>query len=200
MRTFVAVEMPTAVRQVLAEVAQRLARSLADAQLANLVRWTTPQNLHLTLRFLGETSDAQRLSVEHELASRLPAQPACPLALHQLGCFPNWRRPNIIWVDFSGASAELMRVQTAVEGAVQAAGFAAETRPFTPHLTIGRIARDASPSARQQLGEHIQRAQTRCAALLAAVHFTVSAVAFIQSDLRPSGPVYTTLASYSLKG
>jgi 2'-5' RNA ligase len=200
LRTFVAVDMPAAVRQVLVDVQQRVAHSLADAQIANLVRWTAPQNLHLTLRFLGETGDAQQLLVARELAGRLPAQPACALALHQLGCFPNWRRPNIIWVDFAGAIADLLRVQTAVESAVRAAGFGAETRPFTPHLTIGRVARDASPSARQQVGERVQREQTRCAALLAAAHFTADAVAFFQSDLRPSGPVYTALASYSLKG
>jgi 2'-5' RNA ligase len=202
MRTFVAIEMPASVRQVVADVQQRLAHSLAAASMPNLVRWTAPQHLHLTLRFLGETSDAQRLLVERELASRLPVQPACALALHQLGVFPNWRRPNIIWVDFAGATTQLLRVQSAVERAVQAVGFAAEERPFTPHLTIGRVARDAGPPARQQLGERVQREQAHCAAQLAAAaaHFTAEAVAFVQSDLRPSGPIYTTLASYSLKG
>ena len=137
MRTFIAIEMPAAVRDLLADLQHRLDHTLNEAQAGNRVRWTTAQNLHLTLRFLGETSDSQQSIVERELASRLHLQPAFALGLHQLGCFPYWRRPTIVWVDFSGATGQLASVQALVETAVRVAGFAAEERPFTPHLTIG---------------------------------------------------------------
>jgi 2'-5' RNA ligase len=202
MRTFIAIEMPAAVRDLLADLQQRLDRTLNDAHAGNRVRWTTSQNLHLTLRFLGETSDGLRPIVERELASRLQRQPAFALGLHQLGSFPHWRRPAIVWVDFTGATGQLASVQALVETAARTAGFAAEERPFTPHLTIGRVKKDVTAREQQQLGEVLQQVQARSATLLAApaAQFTVDAVAFVQSDLRPTGPVYTTLTSYSLKG
>ncbi len=202
MRTFIAIEMPAAVRDLLADLQQRLDHTLNDAHAGNRVRWTTAPNLHLTLRFLGETSDSQRSIVERELASRLHLQPAFALGLHQLGCFPNWGRPTIVWGDFTGATGQLASVQALVETAVRVAGFAAEERPFTPHLTIGRVKKDVTAREQQQLGEVLQQAQARSAALMAApaAQFTVDAVAFVQSELRPSGPVYTTLTSYSLNG
>ena len=202
MRTFVAVEMPDAVRQVLVDLQRRLDRALNDAHAGNLVRWTSEQNLHLTLRFLGETSDAQRTVVERSLASRIRPQAAFALALHQLGAFPNWRRPNIIWVDFAGATAQLEHVQVLVEASVRSADFAAEDRAFTPHLTIGRVKKEASVRERSELGEVLQREQSRNTAQMAvpAARFTVDSIVFVQSDLRPSGPTYTTLASYSLNG
>ena len=201
-RTFVAIELPDAVRRLLEDQQRRLEHALQDAQLAHVVRWTAAPNLHLTLRFLGETSATQRDAVDRGLTALLQAQGAFPLALRQLGCFPNWRRPNIVWIDFSGATATLGRLQQQVEQAAIAAGFAAEERPFTAHLTIGRVRKDAGLRERQQLGEVLQRTQAQIASLL-AVHtaqFTVAQVALMQSDLRPSGPVYATLVDYSLKG
>ena len=202
MRTFVAVEMPDAVRQMLVDLQRRLDRALNDAHAGNLVRWTSEQNLHLTLRFLGETSDAHRTVVERGLASRIRSQPAFALVLHQLGAFPNWRRPNIIWVDFTGATAQLEQMQVLVDAAVRLADFAGEDRAFTPHLTIGRVKKEASARERTALGEVLQREQSRSTAQMAvfAARFTVDSIAFVQSDLHPSGPIYTMLASYSLNG
>lgn len=202
MRTFVAVELPAPARRLLLDLQRRLERTLRDAHAGGLVRWTDAQNLHLTLRFLGETSVAQRDIVEGQLTSRVSQFPAFDLTLHDLGVFPNWRRPNIVWVGFAGATAHLALVQGAVEQAVTQADFAAEDRPFSPHLTIGRIKKDANTPDRQRLGEILQQEQGRSQTLLAAAaaQFTVDAIALIQSDLRPSGPVYTTLSSYSLKG
>lgn len=202
MRTFVAVEMPDAVRQVLVDLQRRLDRALNDAHAGNLVRWTSEQNLHLTLRFLGETSDAQRTVVERSLASRIRPQPAFALALHQLGAFPNWRRPNIIWIDFAGETTRLENVQMLVEAAARSADFAAEDRAFTPHLTIGRVKKEASARERSALGEVLQQEQSRSTAQMAVppARFTVDSIAFVQSDLRPSGAIYTTLARYSLNG
>lgn len=202
MRTFITIALPDTVRRLLEEQQRRLERALQDAQLVNVVRWTATQNLHLTLRFLGETSAEQRDAVDSGLTALLQAQPSFALALHQLGCFPTWRRPNIVWIDFSGAITSLGRLQHQVEQAVTSAGFPAEDRPFAPHLTIGRVRKDAGTHERQQLGEVLQREQARSASLLTTqtAQFTVAEVPFMQSDLRPSGPVYTLLASYSLKG
>ena len=202
MRTFIAVDISDAARRLLLDLARRLDRSLDSASIGGCVRWTAPENLHLTLRFLGETSDAQRRAVDGGLASRLAAQPAFVLAVRHLGVFPNWRRPNILWVDFTGGVASLERTQALVEDAVAHAGFPAEERPFTPHLTIGRVKKDASPAVRQKFGELLQREQAATTARLdtPAAQFTVDAVTFVRSDLRPAGPVYTPLARYSLNG
>lgn len=200
MRTFIAIEIPDAARRLLLELTRRLGRSLDGASIGGCVRWTAAENLHLTLRFLGETSDDQRRAVDSGLASRLAAEPAFSLAFRQIGVFPNWRRPNILWVDFTGGIARLERTQAQVEAAVAHAGFPAEARPFTPHLTIGRVKKDASPAVRQQLGELLQREQAAARLDVPAAQFTVDAVTFVHSDLRPAGPVYTPLARYSLNG
>ena len=89
-----------------------------------------------------------------------------------------------------------------VEVAARSADFAAEERAFTPHLTIGRVKKEASARERTELGEVLQREQSRSTAQMAvpAARFTVDSIAFVQSDLRPSGAIYTTMARYSLNG
>lgn len=200
MRTFVAIELPEHVRRQLEAEQRRLGRMLQEAHLTQLVRWTAGQNLHLTLRFLGETGVAQQDAVAHGLAALARTEPPFALAPHQLGCFPNWHRPNIIWIDFTGATEALGRLQRHVEQTARSAGFPAEERPFTPHLTLGRVRREIDAHARQQLGEVLQRAQAAHAGASDNGAFPIAAVAFIQSELRPDGPHYTTLADYSLNG
>ena len=116
-----------------------------------------PINLHLTLRFLGETDDAQRARVHAGLAAATAEQASLRLAVNGLGCFPNFRRPNIVWLGFQGDVRRLGQLQTQIEAAVQAAGFAAEARAFSPHLTIGRAQRSASPTDLQRAGEVLRQ-------------------------------------------
>lgn len=202
MRTFIAIDLPDAVKRRLGDVQGQLDHVLQEYHIARSVRWTAAQNLHLTLRFLGDTTAAQRDIIHRSLTAIAEPQATFALALHQLGCFPNWRRPNIVWIDFTGDTALLQRLQGEIEQAALTAGFPAEQRPFAPHLTIGRVSKEAGARMRTQLGEALQREQERSTTGFTprTAQFIVTEIAFMQSELHPSGSVYTRLAGYSLKG
>ncbi len=199
MRTFIAIDLPDAIKQRVADQQRRLELRLLELQLAGCVRWTAPTNLHLTLRFLGESNAQQVAQMQATLASVAPACAPIPLALGGLGCFPNFRRPNIVWLDFGGDLASLKTLQLACERGARAAGFAPEERPFTPHLTIGRMQRAVAGAELQRCGELLRRLADTAAHGSAAPHrFTADRVILMESDLRPSGSVYSELGAWSL--
>lgn len=195
-RTFIAIELPSGVKQRVIERQQRLERLLDEQGVGSAFRWTPPLNLHLTLRFLGETSATQRRQVEEALAGIAARTSTFHLALEAAGAFPNLRKPNILWLDFGGDLNVLTPLQRQVELAAQEAGFAAETRAFTPHLTIARAQKNATPAMLASAGD-VLRAVTATPSA-AGTPFTVEAFHLIHSDLRPAGPIYTPLATFAL--
>lgn len=202
MRTFIAVELPEPVRRRIVQQQRALAQHLRAARADQVIRWTAADNLHLTLRFLGETDEAQRARIREELAVVTGRHSPLRLAVNELGCFPNFRRPNIVWLSFLGDVRRLAQLQAQIEAAVQAAGCAAEARAFTPHLTIGRAQRSAATADLQRAGDVLQQvvATAPAQAPPAALDFVVDRVVFMHSELRPSGPIYTPLGVYPLGG
>ncbi|MBW7881599.1 MAG: RNA 2',3'-cyclic phosphodiesterase [Caldilineaceae bacterium] len=202
MRTFIAVELPDAVRQRVMKQQQALAARLREQSVDRCIRWTAVENLHLTLRFLGETDSAACAGVDTALAAIAQTHAPFRLALNGLGCFPGFRRPNIVWLDFQGDLPQLQQLQQSVEQAVQANGFAAEPRSFKPHLTIGRAQRSAKSYLLERAGNVIRQAEEsrsqRAPSPLAT--FTIDTVVFMQSELQRSGPIYTPVAVYTLAG
>jgi 2'-5' RNA ligase len=169
---------------VQAEVLQRKLAGLDDK-----IRWVNPRNLHLTLRFLGETS---RIQVETVcLAVRCAASHVdeFPIHLSGTGCFPSPRRPRAFWIGVSDAS-NLIRLFETVEAELTSAGFPREERPFSPHLTLGRVRVDRSSP---RLGEALSSAE------FDAPPFLVGEVVVMKSDLRNSGAVYTPIARLGLR-
>ena len=196
MRTFIAIELPANVKQRVIERQHSMQRLLDEQGVGSSFRWTPPDNLHLTLRFLGDTSDAQRRQIETALAAIAGQNPTFQLALQAAGAFPNLRKPNILWLDFGGDLTVLMPMQRRIELAAQQAGFAAESRAFTPHLTIARAQKSAAPAALAHAGEALRTAVT---AIPTPTPFAVEAFHLVHSDLRPDGPIYTPLATFALK-
>ncbi len=197
MRTFIAIELPPGIKQRVIERQQHLAR-LLDAQGAgSALRWTPPDNLHLTLRFLGEIGETQRRQVEEALADIAAQTPSFHLALEAAGAFPNLRKPNIVWLDFGGDLNVLAPLQRHIERAAQQAGFAAENRAFTPHLTMARAQKNTTPAMLSHVGDAL-RAVTATPPT-AGTPFVVEAFHLIHSDLRPAGAIYTPLATFALK-
>jgi 2'-5' RNA ligase len=215
MRTFIAIELPGAVRQRVVARQQAFARLLEGQGLASAFRWTAADNLHLTLRFLGDTSGGQRAQIEGALKAIAATAPCFQLAVGQAGAFPNLRKPNILWLDFTGDLAQLTPLQGQIEAAARAAGFAAETRAFAPHLTIARAQKNAAPVLLQRAGEVLRAAlagaqpgpsaeaqpgpSAKMQPELSVEPFTVEAVHLIHSDLQPQGPIYTPIASFPLR-
>lgn len=184
-RAFIAIPLPAAVTATLAKSGQSLARQLPP----NSVRWVKPEAMHLTLRFLGDTAENQLPALKQGLDEICGRYAPFELQLGELGCFPNPRRPRVIWGGLKELSAEgglCRRLAAEIEGMVVGLGWQAEGKAFRPHLTIGRV-REGQRLPEVAWGQALE-----------PLTFAVTAVHLIESQLRPSGPLYTTLHSSSL--
>ncbi len=188
LRLFVAVELPEHVRGALGTSIERLRSRLGAAY-----RWIRPEAVHLTLRFLGDV-EAERVA---ELATALGAAvgplPAFELRLDGTGVFPNPRAPSVVWAGLSGESAALVRLVAAVGTATAGVGEAAESRPYVPHLTLGRVRGRLGASAIEALAETL-----RGLTYEATAPFHVDGVSLMRSEIGPGGARYTRLAYASL--
>lgn len=131
-RAFVALRMSAEVECAIAEFVDPL------CELRSGVRWVRPANLHLTLRFLGDAVNHDLLLPLDQTLNQISGQTS-PFMLHArgTGAFPNLERPRVIWIGL--VSEQLIRLAHQVESAAVQAGFVPEGRPYTPHLTIGRV-------------------------------------------------------------
>jgi 2'-5' RNA ligase len=175
LRTFIAVELPAETRSYLFQSGQKMAENIPN----RAIRWVAPENMHLTLRFLGDTPEDKLPVIAAELDAITQQFQPFNLHLHELGCFPNRKRPRVIWAGLSGQLKPLNALQSRIEKAVQSLGWEAENRPFRAHLTIGRV-KDSSQAARLTWEQPLEKQVIPAAA-----------VNLIESQLRPSGPVYT---------
>jgi 2'-5' RNA ligase len=190
-RTFIAVELSAAVCEQIARMQNRLRREEAS----RIVRWVQPQNIHLTLHFLGDTPVGQLPEIEEALRAICSACEPFALQFGLLGCFPNVHNPRVLWIGVEEPSGNLARLHGQITRAMEPLGFKPEKRPFTPHLTLGRVKRHVSKRERQRLGDIIGSIQVP-----ALPRTYVEAISFIRSQLRPSGPHYTTLFAADLTG
>ncbi len=184
-RSFVAIELNEAARQSLT----RLQRDLAAQMPQQSVRWIAPESLHVTLQFLGDVP-AEKIAAIVEALRRVCADiPAFSFDLVGLGVFPNPRRPRIVWVGVHEPRGVLITLYQGVGQALSPLGFPPEDRAFTPHLTIGRASRRASPAELRAAGEQITKLDV---GLVETV--PVRRIVLMRSDLRPDGAVYTPQA------
>jgi len=184
-RCFIAIEFSAEIKQQLSELKESLAESVPDGA----VRWVKPANIHLTLKFLGDTDVAKVDLVGEQLEETATVHLPLVIQLGRLGCFPNPRKPRVVWVGVDGGST-LQDIQGAVEDSLVPLGWPAESRKYHPHLTLGRVKNQQQVvTARYPWGE--QRVTGRQ---------QVDELCLIESDLRPSGPVYTVRRRAKLGG
>jgi RNA 2',3'-cyclic 3'-phosphodiesterase len=184
MRLFIALKLPTDVRDELAAVQQRLRHTEAHP-----VKWVAPQSIHLTLQFLGEVPEAQLPAILQALeAVRTTAAQRSPLRLAEAGAFPNLRRPQTLWVGIAGELEGLTRLHQAVIAATEPLGFQLETRPFRAHLTLGRVRREATPAQRVALGTALGSLSPPRSVTWQSGHPLL-----FRSTLTPTGSIYTEL-------
>ena len=185
MRAFLAIEPSDEVRASLAALIDRFRRVPAK------VSWVRPENLHLTLRFLG---DIDRKSLEHlagGLAAPLSEVDSFRVCAQGVGAFPNARRPGVIWVGITDPPAPLFKAQSIVEEASRAAGLEAEKRDFKAHITLGRV-RDRRPGP--ELVECLAREKD-----FETGEFAVHAVSLFSSELTPQSAIHRKLKEFPLK-
>jgi len=189
-RLFIATELPESVIDTLAQVQHDLKANIPS----NIVRWVKPENTHLTLKFLGDVPVEQRSALEFALADSVEGIGQFELSTDQLGCFPNLKQPRVIWIGIIGEIDALNALQQTVEATTEPLGFAAEKRPFRPHLTLGRIRRGVPSHVLQRIS-----AAVRNQPQVAATRWTVQDISLYRSELHPAGAVYTTLKRASLR-
>ena len=183
LRAFIAADLTPAVREAVAEASARLRAKLADLPL----RWVAPQNMHLTLKFLGDVSARNLRLLENMLASEAAKHCAFEFGVGTLGAFPSERHPRVLWVGVSGPEI-LFHLHEGIENAMARLGYPRERRPYQPHLTLARVARNAPAGVIRQVSQ-VLREETL--GYLGSVR--VEAVHLYRSDLSPRGPRYTRL-------
>jgi 2'-5' RNA ligase len=188
-RSFVAIELNEPARTALA----RLQRDLQATAPPRTIRWTALQSIHLTLQFLGDVPLEKLPMITVALGGVCNGIRPFAFDLGGLGVFPDRRRLRIVWVGVRETSGALATLQRRVGEVLTPLGFPPERRPFSPHLTIGRAARDASPRDLAAVGEHIARSDTGF-----VERVTVDHVTLMRSDLRPGGSIYTAQAVFVL--
>ncbi len=186
-RAFLAIEPSPEVCKEMGNIQNSLKRSLPFE-----VRWVRPEVIHLTLKFFGDISatDVLTLSpvVERYTAPSLPLH----LTVHKLGFFPSGKHPRVLWIGLEGDVGPLLVLQKNLEQGLDHCGFAGETRPFRPHLTMGRV-KSARPTGDM---EKFMAA----AGDWSAGSFAADGLGLFQSDLTPQGAVHTRLAWFPFGG
>jgi RNA 2',3'-cyclic 3'-phosphodiesterase len=177
-RAFVALEIDAGVREAIGRLVAEL-RPRAPA-----ARWSRPEGVHLTLRFLGSTSPDQVESLRPALAAAAEGCPASDARVGDLGVFPARGSPRVLWVGLDLAP-EILALQKACERAAVSAGFPSETRPFQPHLTLARF----RPRVRRPDLPPADLGVTRLDRLV-----------LFRSDTRPGGAVHTAILRFALGG
>jgi 2'-5' RNA ligase len=185
-RTFIAVRIPEGVRRKLMEIERELMGSGAD------VKWVSAENLHITLKFIGPVEPNRVEAAARAVESAVQGITAFEVHLAGVGAFPKVSRPSVVWVGTGRGGEELKSLAERVESACEREGFEREPRPFSPHITIGRV---KSPKGLDALAVGLERLR-----MAEAGSFPVEEVAVMKSELRPSGPVYSELAGFILAG
>jgi RNA 2',3'-cyclic 3'-phosphodiesterase len=185
LRTFIAVPVSDETRAIVARVEDDLKGLGAD------VKWVDPRSVHLTLKFLGNVDAARVKEIAGALRAALVGTAPSSIMVAGAGTFPPGRRNvRVIWLGITEGKAALVEMARQVDEACASLGFAREERPFSPHLTLGRVRRESG-----RLGE--------LAAGVAAVQFNplkvdIDRVNLMRSELSPKGPIYTVLESFAL--
>lgn len=177
-RTFVAVLISENLKKEISEVQEQVKKLAPD------VKWVTPENFHVTLKFLGDVREDHISQVCDAVDNAARAFSPLDVSVGGLGAFPNVQRGRVVWVGIEDGGRELSDLAGALDEKLAALGFERETKPFMSHITIGRV-KDRFPSA---LAAGMQDVNAEGLGVQ-----RVASVAVMRSDLQPQGPVYSPL-------
>jgi 2'-5' RNA ligase len=185
-RAFVAANLDPGLRDRVARIQERLKEARAD------VSWVRPENLHLTLKFLGEVEDAALDAVADAIGSVAAGHAPVPLVLAGLGAFPQPRTARVVWIGVGGGAEGLAELHAELEAGLERLGFQRDARPFTSHLTLGRV---RGPGRREQLA-----AAVTSMAPEPLGEMLLDRIDLMRSELRPEGARYSVLRTFPLEG
>ena len=185
-RAFIAIDLPESVKAFLSETQEAL-------KLYGLrVKWVRPQNIHLTLKFLGDTAsaDIDKINAAMKLAAK--NCPVVSLTAKGIGVFPNLSRPRVIWAGLNGQLETLAKLQQTLDAHLADSGFARDTRAFKSHLTLGRVKGKIASDRMKAAIDKLKKVESE--------PFEASRVILFKSELRPTGAVYTRMQAVAFQG
>ena len=185
-RLFIAIELPSNVRRTLADHIQRLREALPEASAS----WAREENLHLTLKFLGDTELNRVDALSQAIQRAANAAEPFEINIESCGAFPPNGAPRVLWVGVQDPRGQLASLQRKLEDECANVGFAREQRPFRPHLTIARI---RNPRGASRLGQVHKEAGFDPETVV------VSHLALIRSELLSNGSRHTVAARHSFR-
>lgn len=185
MRVFVAINLNQQERAGLEAAARRLVESRYP------VRWVPAQNVHLTLKFLGEVGEDRLPELFAAVDGAAAGRGAFDMAAIGFGAFPSLRRPQVVWAGLE-VNPPLTDLQKRLETALEALGYPRERRRFHPHLTLGRTRKQVRPNDFKGFEDLVGQ-------LVYEDVLHAAAVDVMKSDLKPSGAVYCVIHSVSLE-
>ncbi len=183
-RTFIAIDLPEEIKAQIRGVVEEL------KEIGARVVWTRLENLHLTLKFLGNTSVGQLDKIKSLLEEVGQESGPITLSFKGLGGFPNEKKPRIVWMGVDHGSEELKQLFYLAEQSLISLDFKQEKNPFLPHLTLGRI---KLPQTNKQLEKKLSEDKEREFGSVAVSDFKL-----LESTLTSEGPVYKVLHQISL--
>ncbi len=191
-RSFIAIELSNETRAALADLQERL-KAVTPPR---TVHWTKPQSIHLTLHFLGNITTKQVVKVTEMVQTVASTGQSLSLRLEGLGCFPNMRRPRIVWVGVMGETDSLVKIHRDLGQKLRVIDFKPETRPYSPHLTIGRVKKGVQSRQLSRLGQILEREQAKVGPLAT---LPINEISLMKSELKPAGAIYTQLTRGVMK-
>ena len=187
-RSFIAIDLP----EMLFDAMQKASDQLQKMLEGQPVRWVPVENIHLTLKFLGDVSE-RNIPMISEILEAEAANHCCfEISVGGFGVFPTYARPRVIWIGVEGPE-ELLNLQRRIDLETARLGYAPGQRDFSPHLTFGRISRNATPAQLRKTSELLRKHKL---GFLGAAR--IGEVSLFRSDLGPGGAVYSKISAAKL--
>jgi len=185
MRLFVAVHLPD-------EMKEELYASFSGAVKGRVrgLRFVAPANVHVTLKFLGETDEGLMPSIEEKLKTVADEHRPFTMKVNGAGAFPDVKRPRVVWAGVREGREKLAELAKAVENVLEPLGFEPERRPFRGHVTVARV---KNPAAAKAVGEIVATNEGRDFG-----SFEITGFSLVKSELKPNGAVYSDVREFDL--
>lgn len=187
MRTFIAIELPENIKASLARWQEKLKTAHAD------IKWVEKDNIHLTLKFLGEVDENKISEISAILEKIGQTYPSYQATISSLGGFPKIEYPRVIWAGIGNGDQETKNIVKQIENSLEEIGIPKEDRLFASHITLGR---SRSEKNQKKLGELLGKLKAEFTNMES---FEVRKITLFKSQLSPKGPTYQAIREVSLK-
>ncbi len=188
-RAFISIELPEETKRKLSEV-----KYVLGGNGYRFIKWVSPENLHLTLKFLGNISAVQVEDVTTMIKEVARGHSPFHLEFRELGAFPGLKQPLIIWIGIAGEVETFSLLQQKIDSSLASLGFPREDRPFVPHLTLARLKEGTLYRERKDFGARVVSADIEIDYPL-----DVTTVSLMKSQITPQGAIYTRLSAIGLR-